>query len=164
MGLSYIHDLRQLIGKYPLIMVGASLLMLNQRDQLLMLKKNDNGRWGVPGGAMELGESLEETARRETKEEIGVDVKDIELFGIYSGQELYYCHPNGEEVYNVSVVYLVRNFRETIKVNCNEHSEYQYFDLRNLPKDISPPIRPILRDLVHRAAGVDSVTKIHNLD
>ena len=151
--MSYIHDLRQLIGKRPLIVVGAALLVLNQRNQLLMLKRNDNSCWGVPGGAMEPGESLEDTARRETWEEIGVDIKDIELFGIYSGQELYYRHPNGEEVYNVSAVYLTRNFSETIKVNFNEHSEHRYFDLCDLPMDISPPIRPILRDMVNRTIG-----------
>ena len=134
-------------------MVGATILVLNQCNQLLMLNRNDNGCWGVSGGAMELGESLEDTARRETKEEIGFDVKDIELFGIYSGQELYYRHPNGEEVYNVSVVYLVRNFNEMIKVNLNEHSEHQYFDLCKLPTDISPPIRPLLQDLLNRTIG-----------
>jgi ADP-ribose pyrophosphatase YjhB (NUDIX family) len=129
-------------------MVGATLLALNQQDQLLMLKRNDNGCWGVPGGAMELGECLEDTVRRETREEAGVDIKDLELFGISSGQELYYRNPNGDEVYNVSVVYLTRNLRGPIDVNLSEHSEYHYFDIRNLPTEISPPLKPILRDLV----------------
>jgi ADP-ribose pyrophosphatase YjhB (NUDIX family) len=48
-------------------MVGATLLILNQHDQLLMLRRNDNEIWGVPGGAMEPGESLVDTARREAK-------------------------------------------------------------------------------------------------
>ena len=87
-------------------MVGATLLILNQHDQLLMLRRNDNGCWGVPGGAMEPGESLVDTARREAKEEIGIEIENLDLFGIYSGAELYYCNPNGDEVYNVSVVYL----------------------------------------------------------
>jgi 8-oxo-dGTP pyrophosphatase MutT (NUDIX family) len=151
--LGYINELRQLIGKRPLIMIGATLLIINRHDQLLMLKRNDNGCWGVPGGAMELGESLEDTARRETNEETGIAIKDLELFGIYSGQELYYRNPNGDEVYNVSVVYLTRNISETIEVNLIEHREYQYFDIRNLPTEISPPIRPILRDLVCRATS-----------
>lgn len=148
--MGYMHDLRQIVGNRPLIMVGATLLVLNQNDQLLMIKRTDNRCWGVPGGAMELGESLENTVKRETQEEIGINVKDLELFGVYSGQELYYQYPNGAEVYNISVVYITRNVSELIKVNPDEHSEYEYFDLHNLPAEISPPIKPILRDLASK--------------
>lgn len=148
--MGYMHELRQIVGTRPLIMVGATLLVLNQDNQLLMIKRTDNRCWGVPGGAMELGESLENTVKRETQEEIGINVKDLELFGVYSGQELYYQYPNGAEVYNVSVVYITRNVSEVIKVNLDEHSEYKYFDVHNLPAEISPPIKPILRDLASK--------------
>jgi len=146
----YINELRQLVGKRPLIMVGATLLALNQRNQLLMMKRTDNGCWGVPGGAMELGEDLESTLKRETKEEIGIDLLETELFGVYSGKDLYYKYPNGAEVYNVSIVYLTRNIKEVIRVNPNEHSEYRYFDIADLPIEISPPIKPILKDLIYK--------------
>jgi len=126
------------------------LLALNPYNQLLMIKRTDNGCWGVPGGAMELGEELEDTVRRETKEEIGIEVGDLELFGVYAGPELYYQYPNGAEVYNVTAVYLTRNLSEEIEVNPDEHSEYRYFDLHDLPAEISPPIKPILRDLVSK--------------
>ena len=148
--MGYIHELRKVVGNKPLIMVGATLLVLNKKNHLLMIKRTDNNRWGVPGGAMELGESLEETVKREVREEIGVDVKDLELFGVYSGQELYYKYPSGAEVYNVSVVYIIRNFNEEVIVNPDEHSEYKYFDVRNLPDEISPPIKSILQDLQAR--------------
>lgn len=145
--MGYMHELRLMVGNHPLIMVGATLLVLNRDNQLLMIKRTDNKCWGVPGGAMELGESLESTVKRESKEEIGIDVKDLELFGVYSGPDLYYQYPNGAEVYNVSVVYITHNVSEVIQVNPDEHSEYQYFDVHNLPAEISPPIKPILQDL-----------------
>jgi 8-oxo-dGTP pyrophosphatase MutT (NUDIX family) len=148
--MDYMRELRQIVGNRPLIMVGATLLVLNPDKQLLMIKRTDNKCWGVPGGAMELGESLENTVKRETKEEIGIDVTDLELFGVYSGQNLYYQYPNGAEVYNVSVVYLTRSTNEVIQINPDEHSEYQYFDLHSLPAEISPPIKPILRDIASR--------------
>jgi mutator protein MutT len=146
------NELRQLVGKRPLIMVGATLLVLNQQNQLLMVKRTDNGCWGVPGGAMEPGESLEDTVTRETKEEIGIEVKEMELFGVYSGQDLYYQYPSGAEVYNVSIVYLTRNIEGVIEVNQHEHSEHRYFSLHQLPSEISPPIKSILRDLVNKAS------------
>jgi 8-oxo-dGTP pyrophosphatase MutT (NUDIX family) len=128
-------------------MVGSALLVMNQDNQLLMIKRTDNKCWGIPGGAMELGEDLEDTIKRETKEEIGIDVKELELFGVYSGKDLYYKYPNGAEVYNVSVVYMTRNIKDPIEVNQDEHSEYRYFDVNQLPTEISPPIKPIIKDL-----------------
>jgi 8-oxo-dGTP pyrophosphatase MutT (NUDIX family) len=148
--MSYMQDLRQIAGTRPLIMIGSTLLMLNQSGQLLMIKRTDNHCWGVPGGAMEIGERLEETVKRETLEEIGIELDELEFFGVYSGQELYYQYPDGAEVYNVSAVYLTTNTGEEITVNPDEHAEYKYFDLNNLPGEISPPIKPILRDLVKR--------------
>jgi len=148
--MDYIRELRQVVGNRPLIMAGAALLLLNPDGQLLMMRRTDNQRWGIPGGAMELGESLEDTARRETQEEIGVWVPQMELFGVYSGPELYYQYPDGAEVYNVSVVYMARGVTDDIRLNPEEHSEYTFFDLSNLPAEISPPVRPILRDLVQR--------------
>ena len=146
--MDYIRELRQVVGNRPLIMAGAALLLLNPERQLLMMRRTDNQRWGIPGGAMELGESLEDTARRETQEEIGVWVPQAALFGVYSGPELYYQYPNGAEVYNVTAVYIARGVTADIQLNPEEHSEYQFFDLSNLPAEISPPVRPILRDLV----------------
>jgi len=145
--MDYIYELRKLVGSCPLIMVGAALLALNQNDQLLMIKRTDNGCWGIPGGSMELGETLENTVIRETKEEIGIEVKDFKLFKIYSGPDLYYRYPNGDEVYMVSIVYLTHDLLGNLIINPSEHTEYRYFDIHNLPAKISPPIIPVLADL-----------------
>lgn len=146
--MGYMEELRQAVGNRPLIMVGAALIIVNPNRQILMIKRNDNRCWGIPGGALELGETLSDALRRETREEIGIDLKDFELFGVYSGLELFYQYPDGAEVYNVSIVYITRNMFDDIHVNLDEHSEYQYFDLESLPAEISPPIKPVLRDLV----------------
>jgi 8-oxo-dGTP pyrophosphatase MutT (NUDIX family) len=145
--MNYMNELRRLVGNRPIIMVGSALLVMNQDNQLLMIKRTDNKCWGIPGGAMELGEDLEDTVKREAKEEIGIDVKELELFGVYSGKDLYYKYPNGAEVYNISVVYMTRNIKDSIKVNQDEHNEYGYFDVNQLPAEISPPIKPIIKDL-----------------
>jgi ADP-ribose pyrophosphatase YjhB (NUDIX family) len=145
--MGYVDELREIVGNRALILVGATVLILDGDDRLLMVRRTDNGCWGVPGGVMELGESIEDTAKRETKEEIGIDIQDIKLFGVYSGQELHYQYPDGAEVYNVSVVYLTHNIAGKMELNRDEHSEYRFFDIRALPTKISPPIKPILSDL-----------------
>jgi len=129
-------------------MVGSTVLVLDAQNRLLMMKRSDSGDWGVPGGAMELGETTEETARRELFEETGLEVNELTLFGVFSGKELYYCYPSGEEVYNVSVVFLTRNIQGTVSFVDGEHCEYKYFELEKLPGNVSPPVKPILRKLV----------------
>jgi len=144
----YINSLRQYIGNQPLIMVGSTVLVFDTLGQLLMMKRSDNGMWGIPGGAMELGESTEETARRELLEETGLEAHSLTLFGVFSGKELFYRYPSGEEVYNVSVVYLANDVRGNIDFLDGEHFDFQYFELAQLPENISPPIKPILKKLM----------------
>lgn len=146
--MDYINGLRKQIGNQPLIMVGSTVLVLDARKRLLMMKRSDSGNWGVPGGAMELGETTEETARRELLEETGLEVDELSLFGVFSGKELYYRYPSGEEVYNVSIVYLARDAHGTVQLFDGEHYDFQFFDLEKLPENISPPILPILRKLM----------------
>jgi len=146
--MDYINGLRKYIGNAPLLMVGSTVLVLDARNRLLMMKRSDSGNWGVPGGAMELGETTEEAARRELLEETALEAGDLTLFGVFSGKELYYRYPSGEEVYNVSIVYLAHDVYGTVKLFDGEHYDFQYFDLAQLPENISPPIRPILRKLM----------------
>ena len=141
--MDYIQQLRQFIGQRPILMLGAVTLILNEENQLLMMRRTDSRRWGVPGGAVELGEVIEEAARRETREETNLEIDEMSLFGVFSGPELYYKYPNGDEVYNVSIVYLVKNWRGEIQLN-DEHSEWSWFTASQIPEDISPPIGTIL--------------------
>jgi len=146
--MEYINGLRKYVGNQPLLMVGSTVLVLDGKNRLLMMKRSDSNNWGVPGGAMELGETTEETARRELHEETGLEVNELTLFSVFSGKELYYQYPSGEEVYNVSIVYLARDVHGTVELSDGEHYDFQYFDLASLPEKISPPIKPILRKLL----------------
>lgn len=142
--MDYIQKLRQKVGHSPLILIGATVLILNEQKELLMLLRSDNGCWGVPGGAMEPGERLEDTAIRETFEETGLQIDDLTLFDVFSGPELYYQYPNGDEVYNVSVVYIEYKAAGELIIDLAEHTKWEFFPLDNLPVDISPPIKEIL--------------------
>jgi ADP-ribose pyrophosphatase YjhB (NUDIX family) len=143
----YISKLRKCVGHQPLLMVGASVLALNDKDEVLMLKRADTHDWGIPGGSMELGEMAEQTARRELLEETNLTAHELELFGVFSGPEQYFQYPNGDEVYNVSVVYIARGVRGKLKINDGENSDPAYFDLAHLPENIGSPIRPVLKKL-----------------
>jgi ADP-ribose pyrophosphatase YjhB (NUDIX family) len=141
--MDYIQQLRQLIGHRPILMLGAVTLVLNEQNHLLMMKRTDTEDWGIPGGAVELGEVIEDAAKRETKEETNLEIGEMSLFGVFSGPELYHKYPNGDEVYNVSIVYLVHDWRGEIRLN-DEHSEWNWFAAGQIPEDFSPPIGTIL--------------------
>ncbi|MFZ5856637.1 MAG: NUDIX hydrolase [Chloroflexota bacterium] len=141
--MDYLLQLRQLIGHRPILMVGAAILIVDEADRLLMLKRSDSGCWGLPGGATEPGEVVEEAARRETREEAGIDVGEMSLFGVFSGPELFYKYPNGDEVYNVTIVYLARVWHGQVTLN-EEHTEWDWFVAHKIPEDISPPIKPVI--------------------
>ena len=141
--MDYIQQLRQYIGHLPILMLGAVTLVVDDQDHLLMMKRTDSGHWGIPGGAVELGEVIEDAAKRETMEETNLEIVEMSFFGVFSGPELYYKYPNGDEVYNVSIVYLSHDWRGEVRLN-DEHSEWNWFAADNLPVDISPPIQTIL--------------------
>lgn len=141
--MDYILQLRQYIGHRPILMVGAAILVLDEQNRLLMMKRSDSGSWGIPGGATEPGEVVEEAAKRETLEEVGLEIGEMSLFGVFSGPELYYKYPNGDEVYNVTIMYLSHDWQGDIKLN-HEHTEWKWFVAGELPDNVSPPIKPII--------------------
>ena len=62
----------------------ANIIVVNDQDQILIIRRTDNGNWAVPGGAMDLGESIAEAAVRETRAEIGIVCEIMGLVGIYT--------------------------------------------------------------------------------
>jgi len=124
-------------------MVGAAILVLDSAERLLMLKRSDSGCWGLPGGATEPGEVVEDAAKRETLEEAGIEVGEMSLFNVFSGQELFYRYPNGDEVYNVTIIYLSRDWRGEVTLN-EEHTAWNWFATHEIPEDVSPPIKPVI--------------------
>ena len=141
--MDYILQLRKYIGHRPVLMVGAAIFILDKQDRVLLMKRSDNKCWGFPGGSTEPGEVVEEAAKREAFEEVNLTIGETSLFGVFSGPELYYKYPNGDEVYNVTIMFLSRDWYGEVKLN-PEHTEWRWFSANEIPEDVSPPIRPII--------------------
>lgn len=139
----HIKNMRKFIGNERLMIVGASV-MIYKDGKLLLQKRLDNGCWADHGGCLELGETVEETAKRELFEETGLTANSLELLGVFSGKELFYTYPNGDMVSNVCVAYLCESFSGEVITQTNETTDLQWFDIDKLPKNISPPVIPVL--------------------
>ncbi|MGM7683458.1 NUDIX hydrolase [Cytobacillus sp. Hm23] len=150
--MGYIMDLRKLVGNRPLIMVGACVILFDKNNRVLLQLRKDNRCWGLPGGSSEMGETLEEVARRELFEETGLTAKSLKLFNVFSGEEYYYKYPNGDEVYNVVSVFICTSYDGVCKKGVSEVAELQFFHLNELPENISPPDYPIIKEYLKKEA------------
>ena len=153
--MGYILELRKELKneKRPLIMPAAGVLIFNAEGKVLLQQRTDNSKWGLPGGSMEVGETFEETATREAFEEVGLTVTDLEVFNVYSGEDLHYVYPNGHEVYIATCVYICKNtYTGELRMDPEETKDAKFYSESELPeiREINPPDRVVIRDLLKR--------------
>ncbi|MFS0689207.1 NUDIX hydrolase [Sporosarcina sp. 179-K 8C2 HS] len=147
--MGYIEELREVVGNRPLLLTGAGVGVFNDKGEILLQRKID-GRWGIPGGFMELGESAEETGRREVLEETGIQVGKMELVTVVSGAQTHTVLNNGHEYYSVTIVFATDDIRGgELKADGIETSEVGFFNLQQLPENLSP----FIKSMIHQYAA-----------
>lgn len=146
--MGYIMDLRKLVGHSPLMQVGASVIVEDECGRVLLQLRSDNHCWGYCGGSVDLGEKVEEAAKRELYEETGLVAHSLSLFGIFSGEDTHYVYPNGDEVYNIEIVYICKDYCGNLMPQRGEVDDLRFFELSEIPANISQPIRKALEEYV----------------
>ena len=136
--MGYVSDLRKYVGHNPILTAGSVLLVFNDKNQVLMQHRTDFNAWGLPGGAMELGETFEEAAKRELKEETNLEIDECIFLKVFSGKGTYREYPNGDKLYDVTAIYVVSKYHGELAINDNESTKLEWFDLNNLPCKMSP--------------------------
>ena len=153
----YIKDLRKYLGHNPILTAGVALFVFNDKDEVLMQLRTDYNQYGFPGGAMELGESFEEVARRELKEEINLDIIDLEMVKVLSGKDTYREYPNGDKLYDITAIYVIKKYSGDLKVNDNESKKLEWFNVGNLPSNMTEHTKNYLEkngDILGRALKI----------
>ena len=147
--MGYIEDLRSIIGHKRIILNGCIAFIKNSQGQILMQqRKYPYGKWGLPGGLMELGESTQETTKREIYEETGLKLGELSLFGVYSGKNYLCIAQNGDEFYVVTTVYTTSEYSGEVSVNDEESLKFEWVDIHELPENIAGTHREIISDYV----------------
>ena len=126
--------------------MGVAVALINQKNEILLEKRSDCGWWGVTGGKLDLGETVQDCAIREIKEECNVSVESklLRLVGVYSdpeeGRILQY--PDNR-VHLIDIVYVLK--RDYFKLEKSDESlDLKFFNFDNLPDLIVPPaIKPL---------------------
>ena len=142
--MAYIAEMRAMVGTRPLILPGAAVIVMDSSQRVLLLQRADTGGWGLPGGFMEPGESLEETARREVREETGLELDELTLMNVFSGSDQYFRYPNGDQVYNVTTVYTATAQHWNFHLDPLEVAATGLFSVDDIPVDLIAPEVPIL--------------------
>ena len=134
--MEYQHFIRKLAGTSPIILNAAGVVITNSDNQLLLFKRAVSGLWAIPGGHMDIGESLEETAVRETFEETGLTLHTLELLTVVSGKNTLVKHRDGSQTYYVTAIFGSKSFSGELR-GSDEGQEVAFFDLEGLPAPLS---------------------------
>ncbi len=126
--------------KFVLLQDGAAAIIVNDKQEVLLQRRADRDKWGLPGGCQELGEEFSDTIIREVKEETNLDVKkeDLKLIDIVSGASRRNDYPNGDVVINNTAFYLIDKYSGKISWDA-ESKDMKFFSIDNLPENQNDP-------------------------
>ncbi|WP_391205759.1 NUDIX hydrolase [Psychrobacillus sp. L4] len=141
----YIKTMREMIGNKILLTVGCGAIIEDQQGRILLQERVGQDMWGIPGGIMEIGETFEETVKREVFEETNLTITEVSLFGIYSGKKGFASYPNGDKVYSIQIIFQSRNYEGSLKQNI-ESKQLRFFSKEELPTNINSHQAPFIID------------------
>lgn len=141
------------VGRALGVRASVSAVIFDRRGWLLLQQRSDGGQWGVPGGSVEIGESVHDAVIREVREETGLHVTVRRLVGVYSDPALQVVrYPDGNVWHYVSVCFecAVRGGELT---TCDETLALRYVSPARMPTTLLPNHRIRIRDARRRRSA-----------
>jgi 8-oxo-dGTP pyrophosphatase MutT (NUDIX family) len=148
-GITLETDWERAIGLRP----SVSAVIFDARGRLLLQQRSDGGQWGLPGGSVEIGESVQEAVIREVREETGLRVAPGRLIGIYSEPALQVVrYPDGNVWHYINVCFECAVRYGTL-TTCDETLALAWVPPARLPRTLLPNHRIRIRDARRRQAA-----------
>jgi ADP-ribose pyrophosphatase YjhB (NUDIX family) len=120
---------------------GASAIVTDKKGSLLLHRRSDSKLWALPGGVMDIGETIAQCAEREVEEETGLTVRAYRIVGIYSDPDHVFAYSNGEVRQEFSVCFACAILGGEISKS-DESLEVRFWPVEDLDVlDMHPSIR-----------------------
>jgi len=143
------RDYEKALGVRP----SVSAVIFDRRGRLLLQQRSDGGQWGLPGGSVEIGESIADAVVREVREETGLAVRPLRIIGVYSDPAIQVVrYPDGNVWHYVSTCFECRVLSGEL-TTCDETLALAYVAPGRLPKTLLPNHRIRIRDARARRAA-----------
>lgn len=158
--MQFIMDKKEYLDSLPKRRCGCAVILLNSKKEVLILNLTYKDYWGLVGGHTDSKENIIKTATRETKEEIGLDIKDLRLLTITTSDSDI---DNGLIEFFFYGGILNDEMIEKIKVQEDEASEYKFVKLEELKNYLSPRIGSYIHHTI-KSLEDDKLRIINNSD
>lgn len=148
--MGYLDDItKQIKEEQGVIFVGTGILIIDEYNRILMGKRTDNKEWSLPGGSLEVGESLEECICREVLEETGirVSINSLNFNSVKVIEEPVY--KNGRLIHVVSIAYWTKEYNDIgLDINPREFEDYRWLGLDEIKRleSITPYSKVAIRE------------------
>lgn len=147
----YMQEMRKLVGHRTIIQCAASIICVDEEGRILLGRRSDNHMLGYAGGSIEIDECVEDCAKRELLEEMGLTAEDLEFFCVNSGPSTHYIYPNGDEVSNIEIIYLCRKWTGTPRSADGEMTDLRFYSPEEVDiEEVSPPIRNVVEKFLQK--------------
>ncbi|WP_203672172.1 NUDIX domain-containing protein [Catellatospora methionotrophica] len=109
------------------VVPGGVAVIADEHGRVLLQRRADSGNWSLPGGTMEIGETLEQCVVREVREETGLDIEITGLVGVYTDPGHVIAYGDGEVRQQFSLVYRARVTGGLLTIS-DESTDLRYVD------------------------------------
>ena len=121
------------LGKEGKLRLGVSAIIFNAEGKFLLTKREDNGQWCLPGGAVESGETVTEACEREVFEETGLNVRVKRLVGVYSHPDQLIVYKDGNKAFIVAIHFEAEVIGGELSLS-NETTDFGFFTVEEMQK------------------------------
>jgi ADP-ribose pyrophosphatase YjhB (NUDIX family) len=136
------------VSKATQLRPAVAAIITDAEGKILLQRRSDNGLWGLPGGSVEIGESVHQAILREVREETGLTVEVLRLIGVYSDPRFQVVrYPDDTVVHYVSILFGCRISSGTLQT-CDETLDLKFFRSTQLPSDLMSMHRIRIEDAV----------------
>jgi 8-oxo-dGTP pyrophosphatase MutT (NUDIX family) len=130
----YLRDVRRVVGTRLLLLPGVAALVRDDKGRVLFIRRADDGRWGLPAGGIEPGESPARAVAREVQEETGLTVCPTRVAGVFGGPGFRHRYENGDEVEWTVIVFACAVIGGALAPLDGEALELRYFAPNEIPE------------------------------